>query len=152
MTTADASERGSHFNIVSSSDHSRPATAPNTASLLVFAGSSSNQTTWSDSTQDVEMTSESDDANQRPSPPSPVLRDSCRTDPTSFYVSYEAAETSTNMRFISRKTRSPKIMKKTFNPNLQRPYGLNFRQTSSRHRQFEGTWNLQLQKTQQQCE
>jgi len=156
MLTADtSSERGSHFNIVTS-DHSRPATAPNTPSLLVFAGSSSNQTSCSESAQDVEMTSsESDDANQRPSPPSPVLRDSCRTDPTSFYVSYEAAETSTNMRFISRKTRSPKIMKKTFNPNLQRPYGLNFRQTSSRHhRQFEGTWNLQLQKTQQQqqCE
>lgn len=160
MLTADP-DRGNHFG--SASDHSRPATAPNTPSLLVFAGSSGDQNNMTSSESpehsfngDVEMTSPSE-ANQRPSPPSPITRDSFRTDPTSFYVSYEhngSVETSSaGMRFMSRKTRSPKIMKKTFNPNLQRPYGVNFRQTSRHRQQFEGSWNLQLKTPQkQQCE
>uniref|UniRef100_H2Z577 protein-tyrosine-phosphatase n=1 Tax=Ciona savignyi TaxID=51511 RepID=H2Z577_CIOSA len=88
----------------------------------------------SDYPRDVEMMQEDGDT-QHPSPPSPTMRFRSKTDPLLLSTCEKREQVSPSSsprvdRFVSRKTRSPKILKKSFNLNLRPSYGYHpFRNT-----------------------
>ncbi|XP_078494444.1 dual specificity phosphatase [Ciona intestinalis] len=112
----------------------RSSTAPNTPAVMRFERSNEEVRSLAtsdgnnDFPRDVEMTQEDDDVRQ-PSPPSPTMRFRSHTDPLFLQTSYEQrdqispASSPRVERFVSRKTRSPKILKKSFNLNLRPSYG-----------------------------
>jgi len=98
----------------------KPATAPTTpaASKILFVQNPDDE----DFPVDVEMSEQEDDQPQL-DPPSPVtsLKKNVPDTNVLFVTSYSSVADSN--RFISRKSRSPKIMKKSFTPSLRQSFG-----------------------------